>query len=204
MGLVKIMNKSHLKGILIICLVLMAVFIPTFLWLTRPCVIKPPTSHDWEETLTWIDENIEADTVFAAWGINGDYISLFTNCSSIITCGGTSETTIGLVAAQFLATNETESINILQGLNATYVLVSWSYFYPNGRGDEFNWQSMVQHTDNTSVWNATSSKPTCAFFNTTLWNMLTYGEPFINYDTDPDLIWYLVENGYPLGYFEAG
>jgi len=203
MGLVKTMNKNYLKGILIISLVLTAVFIPTFLWLTRPCVIKPPESEDWQEAFTWIDENVEADTLFAAWGINGDYISQYTNCTSLITCGGTSETTIGLVAAQFLATNETESIDILQGLNATYVLVSWSYFVPGGRGDEFNWQSMVQHIDNASIWNETSTKPTCDFFNTTLWNMLTYNETFIDYDTEPALIQYLVQNGYPLGYFEA-
>jgi hypothetical protein len=200
----KAMNKNHVIGILIIALVLTAVFVPTFLWLTRPCVIKQPESANWQETFTWIDENIEADTIFAAWGINGDYISLFTNCSSVITCGGTSETTIGLVAAQFLATNETESINILQGLYASYVLVSWSFFYPNCAGDEYNWQSMAQHIDNaSSIWNETSYKPTCSFFNTTIWKMLTYNETFIDYDTDPFLVEYLITHGYPLGYFEA-
>jgi hypothetical protein len=217
-GLDRLMKMSLSRKfyeIIIILAVVLGTFIPLTVWLTRPCQIERPQSPDWEETLAWIDANITSDTAIVAWGINADYINLYSNCTSPVYCGMSNHTIEGLVGRQFMATNETDSIAILNSLNANYVLVTWSYYYPNGGGDEYHGESMIraaaEYLDDTeweievnARWNDTTSKPTCEFFDTTLWKMLTYYEPFIDYDEDEGnagVIKWLVEKGYPLGYF---
>jgi hypothetical protein len=177
----------------------------------RPCQISAPKSNDWEETFTWMQTNLSANTIIAAWGLNGDYIHLYSTCDSLVYCGMDNQTLRGLVGRQFMATNESESVEILTALNTSYVLIYWSYCYPKGGGDEANWQSMIQSAHDylsgtkweievSERWNESSDKPTCEFFNTTLWKMLVYGEPFVDEEI---LIEALVQHGYPFGYFEA-
>ena len=207
-------GKKMFAVTVIVTLVTVGILTPLLIWAGRPCQISAPKSNDWEEAFTWMRTNLSADTNIAAWGLNGDYIHLYSNCTSLIYCGMDDQTLKGLVGRQFMATNESESVEILTALNTTYVLVSWSYYYPNAGGNEGNWQSMIQSAHDSlsgtkweiavsERWNEISEKPTCEFFNTTLWKMITYGEPFINSGTDEALIEALIQQGYPLGYFEA-
>ena len=207
-------SKKIFAVIVIAALVTVGILTPLLIWWGRPCQISAPEQDDWEEAFTWIHTNLSANTNIAAWDLNGDYIHLYSNCTSLIYCGMDNQTLRGLVGRQFMASNESESVEILTALNTSYVLVSWSYCYPNGEGNEGNWQSMIQSAHNylsgtnweiavSERWNESTYKPTCEFFNTTLWKMLTYGEPFIDSDTDEALIEALVQRGYPIGYFEA-
>ncbi len=165
---------------------------------------------EWEEAFEWM-ENLNASTVIASWKDYGEYINTYTNCTPL---DFTNETVVGLVGRLFMAENESESIEIMAEWNATYVLVCWSYYYPGGGGDEGKWPLMIESAHDQlqgtkweievgERWNDTSSKPTCEFFNTTLWKMLTYGEPFIDYDLEWGLVELLIMQGIPFGYFPA-
>ncbi|NVM31548.1 MAG: hypothetical protein HWN65_22110 [Candidatus Helarchaeota archaeon] len=177
--------------------------------------IQPGMSNDFRETFAWMRANLDSTAVVVSWWDYGYQITTVGECTSVVDNGTWNNTAMGMVGRQFMAIDELESIEILENeWDADYVLVSWSYFYPNGGGDEGKWQWMIriayetiQHTKYAieigERWNETSFKPTCEFFDTTLWKMLTYGEPFIDWDTEASLIIGLLEANYPLGYFEA-
>jgi len=177
--------------------------------------IQPGMANDFRETFAWMRANLDSTAVVVSWWDYGYQITTVGEATSVVDNGTWNNTAMGMVGRQFMATDELESIEILGGQwNADYVLVSWSYFYPNGGGDEGKWQWMIRIAYETlqntpwaieigERWNETTYKPTCEFFETTLWKMLTYGEPFIDYDEHPDLIKQLLQRNYPLGYFEA-
>jgi len=172
---------------------------------------QPGMSNDDRETYAWMRANFNSGTVIASWWDYGYQITMVGNCTSIIDNGTINVTAMGMMGRMFMADDELESIDILKSWHADYVYVEWSYFYPNGGGDEGKWQWMIRIAFEQLVgtpfwiqigdrWNESTYKPTCEFFNTTLWKMLTYGEPFIDSEA---LIEALLNKGYPLGYFEA-
>ncbi len=179
---------------------------------------QPGMGNDWRETFAWMRANLDSDDVIVSWWDYGYQTTTVGEVSTVVDNGTWNTTAMGMVGRQFMATDELEAIEILGSHWGTdYVLVSWSYFYPNGGGDEGKWQWMIriayENLRGTKYainiedrWNETSYKPTCEFFDTMLWRMLTYYEPFIDYYADEGnagVIDYLVQNGYPLGYFLA-
>ncbi|MHA1279031.1 MAG: STT3 domain-containing protein [Candidatus Helarchaeota archaeon] len=179
---------------------------------------QPGMGNDWRETFAWMRANLNHDDVVVSWWDYGYQITTVGEVTTVIDNGTWNNTAMGMVGRQFMADDELESIKILKSQwQADYVLVSWSYFYPNGGGDEGKWQWMIRIAyeqlkgtpwaiNISDRWNETSYKPTCEFFDTTLWKMLTYYEPFIDYDQDEGnagVIKWLIQNGYPLGYFLA-
>ena len=175
---------------------------------------QPGMGDDWRETYAWMRANQNSGTVVASWWDYGYEITIVGGCTSIVDNGTTNVTAMGMMGRQFMAADELESVQILGSWHAEYVLVSWSYFYPNGGGDEGKWQWMIriayEQLRGTPYWiqvedrwNESSYKPTCEFFDTTLWKMLTYGETFIDYDTDKTTIDYYLERGFPIAYFWA-
>ncbi|TFG05474.1 MAG: hypothetical protein EU536_01860 [Promethearchaeota archaeon] len=177
--------------------------------------ISPGMAQDFRETFAWMRANLDSTAVVVSWWDYGYQTTTVGEVTSVVDNGTWNNTAMGMVGRQFMAIDELESIEILKSQwNAEYVLVSWSYFFPNGGGDEGKWQWMIriasetiQHTkyaiEIEERWNETSYKPTCEFLQTTLWKMLTYGEPFIDYDQKPGLIEELLRRNYPLGYFQA-
>ena len=158
-----------------------------------------------------MDENLTAGTMIASWEDYGYLIDDYSNGTAL---DFSNSTVVGLAGRLLMAENESETIEIMNLWGARYLLVTWSYFYPYGGGDETKYPDMVQSAAQElqgwkweiavgDRWNETSEKPTCEFFNTTLWKMLTYGEPFIDYDAEPDLVQHLILMDYSLGYFEA-
>jgi dolichyl-diphosphooligosaccharide--protein glycosyltransferase len=179
---------------------------------------QPGMGNDWRETFAWMRSNLDNDEVVVSWWDYGYQITTVGEVTTVIDNGTWNNTAMGMVGRQFMAIDELESLEILESQwQADYVLVSWSYYYPNGGGDEGKWQWMIRIAyeqlkgtpwaiDIGERWNETTYKPTCEFFETTLWKMLTYYEPFIDYDADEGnagVIKWLIENGYPLGYFLA-
>jgi len=177
--------------------------------------IQPGMAEDFRETFAWMRANLDSTAVVVSWWDYGYQTTTVGEVTTVVDNGTWNNTAMGMVGRQFMATDELESIEILENeWDADYVLVSWSYFYPNGGGDEGKWQWMIRIANQTightkyaigveERWNDTSFKPTCEFLETTLWKMLTYGEPFIDYDLEPGLIEELLRRGYPLGYFQA-
>ncbi|MHA1649485.1 MAG: STT3 domain-containing protein [Candidatus Helarchaeota archaeon] len=179
---------------------------------------QPGMGNDWRETFAWMRANLDSDDVVVSWWDYGYQMTTVGEVTTVIDNGTWNNTAMGMVGRMFMAIDEAEALEILKSQwDADYVLVSWSYFYPNGGGDEGKWQWMIRIAyeqlrgtkwaiDIGERWNETSYKPTCEFFDTTLWKMLTYYEPFIDYDADEGnagVIDYLIQHGYPLGYFLA-
>ena len=203
------LNKRWVYAILICAVVFVGTLVPILI-LTAPQG-EDELWPDWWEAFEWMDENLTSNTLIASWKDYGDYINAYSNCTPL---DFSNSTVVGLMGRLFMAVNESEAIEILNQWGANYILVTWSYLYPNSDGDEFKYPAMIQSAYEElqgtkweitvgARWNETSSKPTCEFFNTTLWGMLTYGEPFIDYSLEPSLVDYLIMQGYPLGYFEA-
>lgn len=203
------LRKRWLVAILICAVAEAGILVPLLFLTGAPEVVVVPA--DFQEAFEWMDDNLTAGTVIASWKDYGDYINTYTNCTAL---DFSNSTVVGLVGRLFMAENESETIEILNQLGASYLLVTWSYFYPGGGGDEGKYpemlQSAAQELQGTEWeitvgerWNAASGKPTCEFFNTTLWKMLLYGEPFVDSTTDEALIEALLQQNYPFGYFQA-
>ena len=182
-----IKRGKKLSIIALISAVIIATLVPILILTGPRQEPEPEPGFNWQEAFEWMG-NLSAGTIIASWEDYGDYINSYTNCTSL---DFSNDTVVGLVGRLFMADNESETIEILGEWNAIYLLVSWSYFYPNGGGDEGKYPAMIEsaHEELQGTkweievgerWNETSSKPTCEFFNTTLWKMLTYGEPFVD------------------------
>ncbi|NVM56221.1 MAG: hypothetical protein HWN66_21170, partial [Candidatus Helarchaeota archaeon] len=181
--------------------------------------ISPGMSNDFRETFAWMRANLYSTSIVVSWWDYGYQITTVGECTSVADNGTWNNTAMGMVGRQFMATDELESIEILKNeWDAEYVLVSWSYYYPNGGGDEGKWQWMIRIASETlphtkyaieigERWNETSFKAKCEFLDTTLWKMLTWGEYFVDFDEHPE---YLDPNkeqnpyaGTPMFYFWA-
>lgn len=176
---------------------------------------QPGMGNDFREAYAWMRSNLPSSTVIVAWWDYGYEMTTVGEITTVVDNGTWNTTAMGKVGRQFMATDELEAIQILgSSWDAEYVLVSWSYFYPNGGGDEGKWQWMIRIAYETLInsqyaieigsrWNETSYKPTCEFFDTMLWRMLTYGEVMIDYVGNEAIFEELYSKGYPLFYFLA-
>ncbi|HUY00071.1 MAG TPA: STT3 domain-containing protein, partial [Candidatus Deferrimicrobium sp.] len=172
-------------------------------------------SNDWRETFAWMRANLPHETRVVSWWDYGYQITTIGEVTTVVDNGTWNNTAMGMVGRMFMATDEQESIEILDGeWQADYVLVSWSFFYPNGGGDEGKWQWMIRIAyeklqgtkwaiNVEDRWNETSYKPMCSFFDTTLWKMLVYGEYFVDWDTESGIIRSYLDQNSPYGYFWA-
>ncbi|MHA1726194.1 MAG: STT3 domain-containing protein [Promethearchaeota archaeon] len=161
--------------------------------------------HDWEETLTWMENNLEGDDVVACWWDYGYWITPIGNVTSVNDNATVNSTRIGLTGMGMMQTNEIYSARAFKRLKADYVLVYFGFFISGFAGDEGKWQWMVRIcNDNYEIYknkgweednweqdavfdeskyiNSSTGKYENYWFQSQLFKLLTYEEP-----TNPNL-----------------
>ncbi len=109
--------------------------------------------HDWEESLTWMDNNLPSDAVVASWWDYGYWISSIGNVTSINDNGTWNQTRIGLSGMAMMQTQERYSAEAFRNLKAEYVLVFFGHLVQGIGGDEGKWPWMVRIcNDNTAKY----------------------------------------------------
>ena len=100
--------------------------------------------HDWEESLTWMKDNLPGTTVVVSWWDYGYWITPIGNMTTVNDNGTVNETRIGLTGMALMQTNEIYSAKIFKLLKADYVLVYFGMLYSNLGGDEGKWPWMIR------------------------------------------------------------
>jgi dolichyl-diphosphooligosaccharide--protein glycosyltransferase len=161
--------------------------------------------HDWEESLTWMKDNLPGTTVVVSWWDYGYWITPIGNMTTVNDNGTVNETRIGLTGMALMQTNEIYSAKIFKLLKADYVLVYFGMLYSNLGGDEGKWPWMIRicndnyqtykkwglEEDNwapnsvfveSEYFNDTSQRPNAKWFQSQLVKLMFYGLP----TTPPD------------------
>jgi dolichyl-diphosphooligosaccharide--protein glycosyltransferase len=159
--------------------------------------------HDWEESLTWMNTNLDGTTVVVSWWDYGYWLTPIGNVTTVNDNNTNNQTRIGLTGMAMMQTNEIYSAEIFRKLKADYVLVYFGYLFNSLGGDEGKWQWMLRIcNDNTETYrnyglekdnwaedtvfeerdyvNTTSGRYRDNWFDSTLVKLLFYGVP-----TDP-------------------
>ncbi|MFX1493650.1 MAG: STT3 domain-containing protein [Promethearchaeota archaeon] len=160
--------------------------------------------HDWEETLTWMKENLPGSTVVVSWWDYGYWITPIGNMTTVNDNGTINSTRIGLTGMAMMQTNELYSAKIFRMLKADYVLVFFGYLFNPLGGDEGKWPWMLRicndHYETYKSWgleednwaansvfdeseyfNDTSGRPEKKWFESQVVKLMFYGvstEPF--------------------------
>ncbi|MBD3195790.1 MAG: hypothetical protein GF317_12080, partial [Candidatus Lokiarchaeota archaeon] len=100
--------------------------------------------HDWEESLSWMRNNLDGSTVVVSWWDYGYWLTPIGNVTTVNDNATFNGTRIGLTGMSFMQTNELYSAEILRFLKADYVLVFFGYLYDGLGGDEGKWQWMLR------------------------------------------------------------
>ncbi|MHA1291951.1 MAG: STT3 domain-containing protein, partial [Promethearchaeota archaeon] len=100
--------------------------------------------HDWEETLTWMEENLPGDAVVVSWWDYGYWLTPIGNVTTVNDNGTWNSTRIGMTGMAFMQTNEIYSAKVLHRLKADYVLVYFGFLINGLGGDEGKWPWMLR------------------------------------------------------------
>ncbi|MFX0071279.1 MAG: STT3 domain-containing protein [Candidatus Hermodarchaeota archaeon] len=100
--------------------------------------------HDWEETLTWMKNNLDGDEVVASWWDYGYWLTPVGNVTTVNDNDTGNSRVIGMVGMAFMQTNEIYSAKVFRELQADYVLVYFGFLIPGFGGDEGKWPWMVR------------------------------------------------------------
>ncbi|MHA1339127.1 MAG: STT3 domain-containing protein [Promethearchaeota archaeon] len=156
--------------------------------------------HDWEETLTYIRENLHSTDVVVSWWDYGYWLSVIGNVTTVNDNQTKNHTRIGLTGMAFMQTDELISAKIFKKLHADYVLVYWGFLIGGLGGDEGKWPWMLRIcNDHTSFYekmglreenwkkdtvfneseyiNSSSGLYEDKWFESTLVKLMFYGEP---------------------------
>ena len=106
--------------------------------------IVPGNLHDWEESLTWMKDNLEGTDVVVSWWDYGYWLTPIGNVTTVNDNATRNSTRIGLTGMGFMQTNELYSAKIFQFLRADYVLVYFGFLINGLGGDEGKWPWMVR------------------------------------------------------------
>ncbi len=156
--------------------------------------------HDWEDSLTWMRNNLPGDSVVVSWWDYGYWLTPIGNVTTVNDNGNYRVWRDGMTGISLMQTNEIYSAQMLKELHADYILVYFGYFYNGLGGDEGKWQWMVRIPNNhyktylnlglrqdnwaeNSVFleseyiNSTSGKYRDKWFQSQLVKLLTWGLP---------------------------
>lgn len=100
--------------------------------------------HDWEESLTWMRNNLPGTAVVASWWDYGYWMNVIGNVTTLNDNGTDNNTRIGLMGMAMMQTDEIESAKIFRMLGAEYVLVYWGHLLNQLGGDEGKWPWMLR------------------------------------------------------------
>jgi dolichyl-diphosphooligosaccharide--protein glycosyltransferase len=100
--------------------------------------------HDWEESLTWMRNNLAGTDVVVSWWDYGYWLTPIGNVTTINDNATWNISRIGLTGMAFMQTNEIYSAKILRALRADYILVYYGGLVSGLGGDEGKWPWMVR------------------------------------------------------------
>ncbi|MFX0023210.1 MAG: STT3 domain-containing protein [Candidatus Hermodarchaeota archaeon] len=100
--------------------------------------------HDWEESLTWMENNLQGTDVVVSWWDYGYWLTPIGNVTTVNDNATKNSTRIGLTGMAFMQTDELASVKALRRLHADYVLVYWGFLISQLGGDEGKWTWMVE------------------------------------------------------------
>lgn len=160
--------------------------------------------HDWEESLTWMKNNLPGSTVVVSWWDYGYWLTPIGNMTTVNDNGTINSTRIGLTGMAMMQTDELYSAKIFRMLKADYVLVYFAYLFNPLGGDEGKWPWMLRicndHYETYKSWgleednwatnsvfneaeyfNETSGRPTKKWFDAQIVKLMFFGvnkEPY--------------------------
>ncbi len=100
--------------------------------------------HEWEESLTWIRENLEGTDVVVSWWDYGYWLTPVGNVTTVNDNATFNRFRMGAVGMALMQTNEIYSLKVLQRLKADYILVYFGFLITGLGGDEGKWTWMIQ------------------------------------------------------------
>ncbi|MHA1860532.1 MAG: STT3 domain-containing protein [Candidatus Asgardarchaeia archaeon] len=151
-----------------------------------PSELMPsPQLKDWQEALYYMKYNLPKGSVIACWWDYGYWITTIANQTSLADNATLNTTQIALIGYAFMSEDIIQTLRILRTLNATHILVHFGLLTPGLGGDEFKWTWMAEIAEdvfgpevvNFSRYYLPDSGVQPAFFNTTIYKLLLYGEP---------------------------
>ena len=102
------------------------------------------TFNDWEESLSWMKNNLDGSTVVVSWWDYGYWITPAGNMTTVNDNATINQTRIGMTGMGLMQTDEIYSAEVLRHLHADYVLVFFGFLYDPLGGDEGKWPWMVR------------------------------------------------------------
>ncbi|MHA1611867.1 MAG: STT3 domain-containing protein [Promethearchaeota archaeon] len=116
--------------------------------------------HDWEESFTWMNNNMDSSTVVVSWWDYGYWITTIGNVTTVNDNGTWNQTRIGLTGMAMMQTDEQMSAEVFRALGADYVLVYFGHLLTGLGGDEGKWPWMLRIcNDNTEKYEAMGNIP---------------------------------------------
>ena len=100
--------------------------------------------HDWEESLMWMQTNLDGTDVVVSWWDYGYWLTPVGNVTTVNDNATVNTTRIGLTGMAMMQTNELYSAKILRQLDADYILVYFGFLVSGMGGDEGKWPWMVR------------------------------------------------------------
>lgn len=104
--------------------------------------------REWLDMLAWTQNNLDANTVVSSWWDYGYWLTILGNVTTLADNATINSTQIENIGFSFMA-NETQSLKMLKGYNAQYVLVFATFSYQGawldgGGGDNGKWTWMAR------------------------------------------------------------
>ncbi|MBD3351929.1 MAG: hypothetical protein GF364_10630 [Candidatus Lokiarchaeota archaeon] len=163
-------------------------------------IVAGGSFHDWEEALSYLEDNLEQEDVVVSWWDYGYWLSVIGNVTTVNDNGTNNHTRLGLTGMAMMQTNEIYSAKAFQYLHADYVCVYFGHLVGGLGGDEGKWPWMLRicndHTENYRKYgyeednwkentvfdeseyiNSSSGLYEDKWFETTLVKLMFYGEP---------------------------
>jgi dolichyl-diphosphooligosaccharide--protein glycosyltransferase len=140
---------------------------------------------DWQTAMTYIRNVLPEDAIVASWWDYGYWINGASGKQTIVDNATFNTTQIAKMGYALMALNLTESLRYFKSWNTTHVLVYFGHRYSGFGGDEGKWPWMVRIAEdklgssviNDATYLGTNDATLEAFYTSTLFKLLVYGEP---------------------------
>jgi dolichyl-diphosphooligosaccharide--protein glycosyltransferase len=140
---------------------------------------------DWQTAMTYVRNVLPDDAVIASWWDYGYWINGASDKVTIVDNATFNSTQIAKMGYALMALNLTESLRMFQSWNTTHVLVYFGHRYSGFGGDEGKWPWMVRIAEDKfgsdliddETYLGTNDATQEAFYQSTLFKLLVYGEP---------------------------
>jgi dolichyl-diphosphooligosaccharide--protein glycosyltransferase len=148
---------------------------------------------DWQTAMSYIKNVLPDDSIIASWWDYGYWINSAGGAQTIVDNATFNSTQIALMGYALMSLNLTESLRIFKGWNTTHVLVYWGHRHSGFGGDDGKWPWMVRiaedylgsHViddktylgDNPDTETVETDYTLDAFFSSTLYKLMLFGEP---------------------------